>query len=59
MNITGSVRYMVQKSKCWTGEEVFKILDKDLGRLSYASYITYEAARDVCAHKNSLENNKE
>ena len=56
MNVTGSVRYMVQKSKRWTGEEVFKILDKDMGWLLYASYITYEAARDVCAHKNALEN---
>ena len=55
MNVTGSVRYMVQKSKRWTGEEVFKILDKDMGWLLYASYITYEAARDVCAHKNSLD----
>jgi len=50
-----SVRYMVQKATRWNGEEVFKILDKDMGRFSYASYTTYEAAKEACAYKNLLD----
>jgi len=43
---------MVQKTYRWNGEEAFKILDKDMGRLAFASYTTYEVAKNVCAKKN-------
>jgi len=46
---------MVQQTTRWTGEKVFKILDKDMGQLSYSGYTTYEVAKDICAKKNKLE----
>ena len=52
------VRYMVKKFKRWNDEEAFKIFDKDMMRLSYASYTTYGAAKDICNYKNSLDNTK-
>jgi len=50
-----SVRYMVQKTTRWSGEDVFKILDKDTRRLSLTGYINYETAKSVCSKKNQKE----
>ena len=50
-----SVRYMVQQTTRWSGEEVFKILDKDTRRLSLTGYINYETAKSVCSKKNQKE----
>ena len=46
---------MVKKTERWNGEEIFKILDKDMGQLSYTGYTTYDAAKEVCEYKNSLD----
>ena len=50
-----SVRYMVQKTTRWSGEEVFKILDKDMRHLSLSGYTNYEDAKNICAKKNQKE----
>lgn len=46
---------MVQKTARWSGEEVFKILDKDTRQLSSTGYTNYEAAKSVCSKKNQKE----
>lgn len=46
---------MVQKTTRWSGEDVFKILDKDTRRLSLTGYINYETAKSVCSKKNQKE----
>jgi hypothetical protein len=53
------MRYMVKKTTRWTGEEVFKILDKDMRWLSFSGYTTYDAAKEVCAKKNDQEAKEE
>lgn len=50
---------MVKKTTRWTGEEVFKILDKDMRWLSFSGYTTYDAAKEVCAKKNDQEAREE
>ena len=53
------MRYIVQKSARWNGyEEIFKIFDKDMAQLSYSGYTTYEIAKNICASKNKLDEEK-
>ena len=57
--ITGDyMRYLVQRivldkdHPCWPNEEVFKLLDRNTGHVSFGCYTTLEVAQGVADRKN-------